>query len=219
MQIRTENLTKIFFKGKPNEVIAVKDITLKINTGEFFAVTGPSGSGKTTLLSLMGLLTIPTSGRIFFNNKEVSSYSDGWKTKFRKEHIGIIFQQYNLLPSYLAWENVALPLLCRDTLKSARKKSASCLMKRFGLEKRTDFKVAHLSGGEQQRVAIARALVTDPQVVIADEPTASVDTETKRAILDAVKILKQDGKTLIVATHDQDLLEYADQTVELAIKH
>ncbi len=167
----------------------------------------------------MGLLTIPTSGRIFFNNKEVSSYSDGWKTKFRKEYIGIIFQQYNLLPSYLAWENVALPLLCRDTLKSARKKSATGLMKRFGLEKRTDFKVAHLSGGEQQRVAIARALVTDPQVVIADEPTASVDTETKRAILDTVKILKQDGKTLIVATHDQDLLEYADQTVELAIKH
>jgi len=219
LQIRTEKLTKIFLKGKTNEVIAVKDITLEIDTGEFFAVTGPSGSGKTTLLSLLGLLTIPTSGRIFFNNKEVSSYSDGWKTKFRKEHIGIIFQQYNLLPSYLAWENVALPLLCTDTLKSARKKSATSLMKRFGLEKRTDFKVAHLSGGEQQRVAIARALVTDPQVVIADEPTASVDTETKRAILETVKILKQDGRTLIVATHDQDLLEYADQTVELAIKH
>ena len=217
MQIRTENLTKIFFKGESNEVIAAKDITLEINTGKFFAVTGPSGSGKTTLLSLLGLLTIPTSGRIFFNNEEVSSYSDGWKTKFRKENLGIIFQQYNLLPNYLAWENVALPLLCRDTSKNARKKAAASLMKRFGLENRIDFKVAHLSGGEQQRVAIARALITDPQVAIADEPTASVDTETKRAILDTFKSLKRDGKTLIVATHDQDLLDYADQTVELKI--
>jgi len=119
------------------------------------------------------------------------------------------------LPNYLAWENVALPLLCRDTLKNARKKAATSLMKRFGLEKRIDFKVAYLSGGEQQRVAIARALVADPQVVIADEPTASVDTETKRAILDRFKVLKQDGKTLIVATHDEDLLNYADSRMEL----
>jgi putative ABC transport system ATP-binding protein len=216
MQIRTENLTKIFFKGKPNEVVAVKDINLEINTGESLAVTGPSGSGKTTLLSLLGLLAIPTSGRIYFDGEEVSSYSDGWKTKFRKQRLGIIFQQYNLLPSYLAWENVALPLLCTDTSVNARKKASTSLMKKFGLEKRTDFKVAHLSGGEQQRVAIARALITDPQMVIADEPTASIDEETKRVILETFKSLKQDGKTLIVATHDPNLLNYADQRLELA---
>jgi len=219
MRIHTENLTKIFFKGKPNEVIAVKDIALEIKSGEFLAITGPSGSGKTTLLSLLGLLTMPTSGRIFFENEEVSSYSDGWKTKFRKDHFGIVFQQYNLLSNYLAWENVSLPLLCTDALKNKRKEVADGLMKKLGLEKRIDFKVAHLSGGEQQRVAIARALVTNPRVVIADEPTASVDTETKISIVEIFKTLKQDGKTLIVATHDEDLLKYADQIFELAIKH
>lgn len=166
----------------------------------------------------MGLLTIPTDGKIFFDDEEVSSYSDGWKTKFRKEHIGIIFQQYNLLPNYLAWENVALPLLCRDTSEKTRRKAATDLMERFELERRIDFKVAHLSGGEQQRVAIARALVTDPQVIIADEPTASVDAETKRAILEAFKGLKQDTKTLIVATHDQDLLNYADHCIKLSLQ-
>ena len=124
MHIRTENLTKIFFKGKPNEVVAIKNITLEIKKGEFFAVTGHSGSGKTTLLSLLGLLTTPSSGRVFYDDEEISSYSDGWKTKFRKRHLGVIFQQYNLLSNYLAWENVALPLLCSDTSKNVRKKSA-----------------------------------------------------------------------------------------------
>ena len=216
MHIRTENLTKVFFKGKLNEVLAVKDISIKIKTGEFFAITGPSGSGKTTLLSLLCLLTTPTDGRIFFDNNEVSSYSDGWKTRFRKEHIGIIFQQYNLLPNYSAWENVALPLLCRDTSRTDGKRTAISLMKKFGLYRRIDFKVAHLSGGEQQRVAIARALVTDPRIVIADEPTASIDEETKRAILDMFKMMTEDGKTIILATHDKDLLDYAHNSIELA---
>jgi putative ABC transport system ATP-binding protein len=218
MQIRTENLTKIFFKDKPNEVTAIEDLNLEIGHGKFLAITGPSGSGKTTLLSMLGLLSTPTRGRVVFDNEEVSSYSDGWKTKFRKKNIGIIFQQYNLLPNYLAWENVALPLLCTDASQSARRNAALSLMKKFGLEKRTDFKVAHLSGGEQQRVAIARALITDPQVVIADEPTASVDSETKSAIIETFEALIQSGKTLIVATHDQDLLSHSDQRLELVSK-
>jgi putative ABC transport system ATP-binding protein len=213
--VQTENLTKIFFKDKPNEVVAVKNLNIETKSGELFAVAGPSGSGKTTLLSLLGLLAIPTSGRIYFDDEEVSSYSDGWKTKFRKEHLGIIFQQYNLLPNYLAWENIALPLLCTDASTNTRKKASISLMQKFGLEKRADFKVAHLSGGEQQRVAIARALIADPQVVIADEPTASVDQETKCVILDTLKSLKQQGKALIVATHDSDLLAQADQRLEL----
>ncbi len=208
-------MTKIFFKDSLNEVTAVNDINIAIAAGEFFAVTGVSGSGKTTLLSLISLLTIPTDGKIFYNDEEVSCYSDGWRTRFRKNYLGIVFQQYNLLPNYLAWENVALPLLCRDTKKSARRGTVEALMKRLGLEKRMDFKVAHLSGGEQQRVAIARALVTDPQVLIADEPTASVDAETKKAILVLFRGLKQDGRTLIVATHDQDLLDFADHHIEL----
>ena len=215
MHIRTENLTKIFFKGKPNEVVAIKNITLEIKKGEFFAVTGHSGSGKTTLLSLLGLLTTPSSGRVFYDDEEISSYSDGWKTKFRKRHLGVIFQQYNLLSNYLAWENVALPLLCSDTSKNVRKKSALNLMEKFGLEKRADFKVAHLSGGEQQRIAIARALITDPEVLIADEPTASVDSETKKVILESFNSLRHVGETLIVATHDPDLLHYADQCLRL----
>jgi ABC-type lipoprotein export system ATPase subunit len=215
MQIRTENLTKIFLKGRINEVMAVKALNLEIGEAGFLAITGPSGSGKTTLLSLLGLLSIPTDGKILYDNEEVSAYSDGWKTRFRKKNLGVVFQQFNLLPSLVAWENVALPLVCTDISQSSRRNAAVGLLRRFGLEKRIDFKAAELSGGEQQRVAVARALLTNPQVIIADEPTAAVDSETKKVIVDEFEKLWREGKTLIVATHDTDLLSHANQRLEL----
>jgi len=207
MSIRTANLTKIYFKGLANEVVAVNDASIRIDDHTFFIVTGPSGSGKTTLLSLLGLLTRPTKGKIFYQNEEVSSYSDAWQTKIRKQQIGFIFQQYNLLPRFSAWENASLPLMCHNTSESERKKQATEIMHKLGLEKRIEFRVSLLSGGEQQRVAIARALVTNPKIIIADEPTASVDDETAASIREIFKTLKKEGKTIIVSTHDHALMK------------
>ncbi|UCC27900.1 MAG: ABC transporter ATP-binding protein [Candidatus Bathyarchaeota archaeon] len=215
MKIATQKLTKVYCRGTPNEVKAIKDATVKIKEGDFCLITGPSGSGKTTLLSLLALLTRPTRGKIFYEDAEVSSYSDAWQTKIRKEKLGFIFQQYNLLPQFSAWENVALPNLCRQMSKTERRSQAISIMRKLGLEDRLDFKVAHLSGGEQQRVAIARALVTDPEIVFADEPTASVDEETASAIIDLFKALKKEGKTVIVSTHDNSLIREAIQHLNL----
>jgi len=217
MKVATQNLTKIYFKGTPNEVKAIKDATLDIREGDFCILTGPSGSGKTTLLSLLALLSRPTRGRIFYEDEEVSSYSDAWQTKIRKEKVGFIFQQYNLLPQFSTWENVALPNLCRQMSKTERRSQAVRIMKSLGLGDRIDFKVAHLSGGEQQRVAIARALVTDPEIIFADEPTASVDEDTASAIIDLFKDLKKKEKTLVISTHDNSLMKEA--TLHLRIQN
>jgi putative ABC transport system ATP-binding protein len=215
MKIGVQNLTKIYCKGTPNEVKAINDLSLKIREGDFCLITGQSGSGKTTLLSLLGLLSRPTKGKIFYEDQEVSAYSDAWQTKIRKEKIGFIFQQYNLLPQFSAWENVALPNLCRQISKAESRSQAINIMRHLGLKDRINFKVAHLSGGEQQRVAIARALVIDPEIVIADEPTASVDNETAFAIIDLFKSLKKEGKTVIVSTHDVSIIKEATTHIKL----
>lgn len=215
MKIGVQNLTKVYCKGTPNEVKAINDLTLNIREGDFYLITGQSGSGKTTLLSLLGLLSRPTRGKIFYEDQEVSSYSDAWQTKIRKEKVGFIFQQYNLLPQFSAWENVALPNLCRPISKDDRRSQAINIMHNLGLEHRINFKVAHLSGGEQQRVAIARALVTDPEIIFADEPTASVDNETASSIIDLFKSLKKEGKTVIVSTHDVSLIKEATIYIKL----
>ncbi len=217
MKIATQYLTKVYGKGTPNEVRAIKDATLEIREGDFCILTGPSGSGKTTLLSLLALLSRPTKGRIFYEDDEVSSYSDAWQTKIRKEKVGFIFQQYNLLPQFSTWENVALPNLCRQMSKTERRSQAINMMQSLGLGDRIDFKVAHLSGGEQQRVAIARALVTDPEIIFADEPTASVDEDTASAIVDLFKDLKKKERTLVVSTHDNSLIKEA--TLHLKIQN
>lgn len=213
--IRGEQLTKVYNVGKTNEVVAVRDISIHIKNGDFAIITGPSGSGKTTLLSLLGLLTFPTKGKIFYEDEEVSSYSDSWKTKIRKKEVGFVFQQFNLLPQFSAWENVSLPLLCRDIDKNTRRKLAIEIMERLGLEKRINFKVAQLSGGEQQRVAIARALITNPRILFADEPTASIDAKTARSILKIFRELKETGKTLLVSTHDPAIKKEGTVFIEL----
>jgi putative ABC transport system ATP-binding protein len=207
MKIQAINLSKVYFKGSPHEVAAVKDANVEINEKDFCLVTGASGSGKTTFLSLLGLLTKPSKGKIMYDGEEVTSFSDAWQTKIRKRSVGFIFQQYNLLPQFSAWENVALPNLCRSTTSSERREQAVQLMTQLGLKHRIDFKVAHLSGGEQQRVAIARALITNPAIIFADEPTAAVDDETASAIIDVFKQLKSQGKTIIVSTHDKSLIK------------
>ena len=217
MKIRAVNLTKTYFKDSPHEVSAVKNVSIDIAERDFCLLTGPSGSGKTTFLCLLGLLTKPTMGKVLIDDEEVSSYSDAWQTKIRKNKIGFIFQQYNLLPQFTAWENVALPNLCRATTAVERKQQAIQIMTDLGLNDRVDFKVASLSGGEQQRVAVARALITNPQIIFADEPTAAVDEETANAIIGIFKDLKQKGKTIIVSTHDKSLIK--EGTKHLTINH
>ena len=213
--IRTERLTKIYSRGESNEVVAVDDVSLKINSGDSLVIAGPSGSGKTTLLSLLGLLTRPTRGKIFLDDQEVSSYSDAWQTRVRREKMGFIFQQHNLLPQFLVWENVSLPLLYRDMGANERRRIVLHVLDRLGLGSRSDFKTAQLSVGEQQRVAIARALVTDPEIILADEPTASVDAEAGAHILEVFRGLKRSSKTVITVSHDPILLKEGDATVEL----
>ncbi|HTY76119.1 MAG TPA: ABC transporter ATP-binding protein [Candidatus Nanoarchaeia archaeon] len=207
MNIRSVNLTKIYFKGSSHEVVALDGANVEIKEKDFCLLIGPSGSGKTTLLSMLGLLTRQTRGKVFYDEQEVSSYSDAWQTKVRKNKVGFIFQQYNLLPQFSAWENVALPMLCSCTKTSERRDQAIQVMTKLGLKHRIDFKVASLSGGEQQRVAIARALITNPEVIFADEPTAAVDDQTAMSIIELFKELKNEGKTIIVATHDKSLLK------------
>jgi putative ABC transport system ATP-binding protein len=217
LKIQAVNLTKIYFKGSSHEVVALNDASVDIDERDFCLLTGPSGSGKTTLLCLLGLLTKPTKGKVLLSGEEVSSYSDAWQTKVRKEKIGFIFQQYNLLPQFSAWENVALPNLCRNTIASERKNKALEVMSKLGLEKRVDFKVASLSGGEQQRVAVARALITNPEIIFADEPTAAVDEETANTIIEIFKELKDDGKTIVVSTHDRSLIR--EGTMHLSVRN
>ena len=207
MNIRAVDLTKIYFKGSSHEVVALDNANLEIKEKDFCLINGPSGSGKTTLLSMLGLLTRQTRGKVFYDDQEVSSFSDAWQTKVRKRRVGFVFQQYNLLPQFSAWENVALPTLCSCTTASERRDQAIQVMTKLGLKHRVDFKVASLSGGEQQRVAIARALITNPEIIFADEPTAAVDDQTAVSIIDLFKELKNDGKTIIVATHDKSLLK------------
>ena len=190
---------------------------MEIRDRDFCLITGPSGSGKSTLLSLLGLLTRQTRGKIFYGDDEVSSYSDAWQTKTRKRKVGFIFQQYNLLPQFSAWENVALPTLCSCTTTNERRDQAIQVMAKLGLKQRIDFKVASLSGGEQQRVAIARALITNPEVIFADEPTAAVDDETAATIIELFKELKNEGKTIIVATHDRSIIK--EGTLHLAVQN
>jgi putative ABC transport system ATP-binding protein len=217
MKISAINLTKTYFKGSSHEVAALKSSNVEIRERDFCLITGPSGSGKTTFLSLIGLLTRPTKGQIFYGNEEVSSYSDAWQTKVRKGKVGFIFQQYNLLPQFSAWENVALPNLCRNITRSERREKAVQAMTELGLNHRVDFKVAHLSGGEQQRVAIARALITKPDVIFADEPTAAVDDETASLIIQIFQDLKKNGKTIVISTHDRSLIK--EGTLHLAAEN
>ncbi len=203
--ITLEGLTKVYNRGTTNEVTAIRDVNYKISDSEFLIISGPSGSGKSTLLSLIGLLTNPSKGRIHYDEEDVTSYSEMWKTKIRRENIGIIFQRLNLLPQLTAWENVALPLVCRDSTRAEMMRRSREIMQKLDIAKRFDFRAAQLSGGEQQRVAIARALITNPEILLADEPTASLDPETNTYIIEVLKKLHQQGKMIIAVTNDPQL--------------
>jgi putative ABC transport system ATP-binding protein len=209
--IRTENLTKVYRMGDV-EVYALRDVNLEIKDGEFIALIGPSGSGKSTLLNMIGCLDTPTSGSIFIDNIDVATLNENELAEIRREKIGFIFQQFNLVHTLNAVENVALPLFFSGVKRETRLKRAEEQLVKVGLGDRIYHKPSELSGGQQQRVAIARALSNDPEVVIGDEPTGNVDTATGNAIMDILEGLNKEGRTVIVVTHDAEIAARAGRT-------
>ena len=215
--IKLQQLKKIYPLGKL-EVHALKGIDLTINESDFVSVAGPSGSGKTTMMNILGLIDTPSSGEVFINDREVGSLGRTELTKLRHEVIGFIFQSFNLLPVLSVYENIELPLILGKNVvfKSERKEWIEHLLKEVGLENRMNHKPTELSGGQQQRVAIARALATRPRIVIADEPTANLDSATGERILSLMKqVNKEEGTTFIFSTHDPSIWEIADHVIFL----
>jgi len=195
-------LSKIFNPGAHNEVDAVVDVHLSVMAGQAVLIKGPSGSGKTTLLTMLGCLAKPTSGQYTCLDQPVSHWPEKFLTRFRRQHIGIVFQNFNLISGLSVFENIALPLLPAGPSYATLKNRVSQLAGEFRIDHRLHFNVDTLSGGEMQRVAIGRALVNQPQILIADEPTAHIDSRLAEEILELFHQLKNRGLTLIIASHD-----------------
>ena len=215
--IQTENLTKIFNKGKNNEVEAVLDINLSVKSGTCVLLSGASGSGKTTLLSLLSCLTRPTAGKYHCLGQEVSHWSEKFLTEFRQKHLGIVFQHFNLIKKMTSQVNIGLPLLAQNYSLAQIEKKVQQVAQDVGIEQRLNFEIDTLSGGELQRVAIARALVGEPDIIFADEPTSHLDSENSEQILYLFSQLKAAGKTIIITSHDSLVRSHQliDETFEL----
>ncbi len=213
--IETENLTKIYNRGKPNEVQAIIDANIVAADGEITVFVGPSGCGKTTLMSLIGQLLSPSTGRVLIDGQDISAYSEHWKAVFRRENIGYIFQHINLLPNLNAVDNVLMPLLCHNVDIEKRRGPALVLLNDLGLGDRSYFKVENLSGGEQQRVSVARALIAEPKIIIADEPLTFVDGASAKKITDHLIQLRDEGKTILISTHVSNLARLGDKTISI----
>jgi putative ABC transport system ATP-binding protein len=198
-------------------VLALHDVDLDIQAGEFVSIEGPSGSGKSTLLQLIGALDTPTKGTIRFEGKELGAASDATLTQIRSEEIGFVFQQFNLIPTLTAAENVGIAMVPRHAGKAERRARASELLARVGLAGRVDHLPSRLSGGEQQRVAIARALANGPRVIIADEPTGNLDSESAKGVMTLLNELRsgEEAVTIVVATHDPDVARHAGRRLRL----
>ena len=211
--IQTVNLTREYVMGK-SVVHALRGVDLTVSTGEFLALMGASGSGKSTLLNMIGLLDRPTSGQYKLEDQEVFALNRDDLATIRGRRIGFIFQNFNLLPRYSTWENVALPLAYRkgEYRSEQQYKKAIQILARVGLDHRASHQPMELSGGERQRVAIARALVTEPAVLLADEPTGNLDSATGREIMSLLTELHAEGKTIIMVTHDRNIAHYASRT-------
>lgn len=209
--IKAEEVWKTYGANTPRQVDAVRNVSVTVEEGTITAFGGPSGSGKTTLLSLIGLLTRPSKGMIFLGEHEVSQFSEVFRTKMRREEIGFIFQAQYLIPQLTAVENVALPKLCTDISRAEAEDLARSKLIEVGLENRLDFRVAELSGGELQRVSIARSLMNNPRILIADEPSSSIDEALTKEVLAMLrKMVEDEGLTVVVASHDPIVLSWAD---------
>ena len=199
----------------PVAVHALDGVSLDIHAGDFMAIIGPSGSGKSTLLGLLGCLDLPTRGSIKVAETEITDLDDGDRSKLRGDSIGFVFQQFHLIPHLTALGNVATALLYRDLTKSDIYERALSPLSMVGLEERHDHRPIQMSGGEQQRVAIARALVTEPLMILADEPTGALDTKTAKIVLDIFKNLQSENRAIVLVTHDLEIAEQMDRVVSM----
>ena len=213
--VRATNLWKIY-PQEPDPVEAVRDISIKIETGDFVAMAGPSGSGKTTMLNMIGGLTRPSQGQISIGDQEITEMSDKDLAQLRLERIGFVFQSYNLLPVLTALENAEFTLLLSGIPKDERRKRVLELFNKIGLSGLEDRKPGKLSGGQQQRVAVARAVVANPALILADEPTANLDSKASADLLDVMERLNQDhGTTFLFSTHDPRVMERSRRLITL----
>ncbi|WP_136796943.1 ABC transporter ATP-binding protein [Desulfosediminicola ganghwensis] len=207
MRIELEGVTKIYNRGESNEVIALQRVDLAIASGEMVCLRGASGSGKTTLLSIIGCIFPPSSGRAELGGKKVSRLPDHFLCRFRREKIGFIFQDFNIIGDLSVIENVSLPLFPAGVSGKDRTERAAALLSSYHLMERAYFKADSISGGELQRVAICRALINNPPVIIADEPTAHLDSGLATSFMDSIAQLKKQGKTIVIASHDPRVFE------------
>ncbi len=212
--IDIENITKHYVMGEET-VHALRGVSLQIRRGEYLAIMGPSGSGKSTLMNMLGCLDTPSSGRYFFNGKDVSVMDDDELAAIRNHEIGFVFQTFNLLPRSTSLRNVELPLIYAGLDPETREERAAKALRDVGLGERLHHKPNELSGGQRQRVAIARALVNDPSIILADEPTGNLDSKTGEEIMQLLENLYQHGNTIILVTHEPDIARHARRTVHL----
>lgn len=209
-----ENVTKIY-EGTDYRTVALDDASLKINDGDFFAVMGPSGSGKTTFLNIIGCMDNPTSGKYYLNDEDVTSYTAAKLTEIRKNHVSFVFQNFALMPDYTIYENIEVPLLAKNIKKKERKLLMEEKMEQLGISGLGNKLPSQLSGGQQQRAAIARALVSGNPIILADEPTGALDQNTSHELMELFCELNEEGKTIILITHDTTVATYANRIVKI----
>jgi putative ABC transport system ATP-binding protein len=212
--IKTVNLTKVF-RTDEVETTALNNVNFNINPGEFAAIMGPSGCGKSTLLNILGLLDNPTGGEYYFNDAEVSKFTERQRARMRKENIGFVFQNFNLIDELNVFENVELPLIYLGLSATERKKRVNEALEQMQITHRRKHFPLQLSGGQQQRVAVARAVVANPKLILADEPTGNLDSANGEEVMNLLERLNQQGTTLIIVTHSQRDAEYAHRIIRL----
>jgi putative ABC transport system ATP-binding protein len=216
--IELENVWKIYDLGEV-KVPAVKGVSVTINKGDYVVILGPSGSGKSTMMNMVGALDVPSKGKIRLDGKDIGLMSESQLAQLRGKKIGFVFQQFNLIPTLSATQNVELPMMFYGMPAGERLKRAQSLLTRVGLDHRLDHLPTKLSGGEQQRVAVARSMSNNPEVILADEPTGNLDSKTGKQIMGLLDELNQEGRTIIMVTHDTHLVKHAKRIIELKDGH
>jgi putative ABC transport system ATP-binding protein len=212
--IELVDVGKLYANGEL-EVAALSNISLRIEEGEFVAIIGPSGSGKSTLMHILGCLDVPTSGVFRLGGHDVESFDEDMLARVRNVFIGFVFQQFNLLAYLPAWRNIELPLVYAGVDPAERRERALHALEKVGLADRADHRPGELSGGQQQRVAVARALVTEPAMILADEPTGNLDSHSSADVLDLLQDLHREGRTIVLITHERDIAARAQRTIRL----
>lgn len=214
--LSTKELTKTFNLGRDLEVHALSDVSFEVGRGDFISIMGPSGSGKSTLLNMIGCLDTPTKGEIIIDGQQVSKLKKSKLTDLRREKIGFVFQQYNLIPTLTALENVMLPLKYTGVSRKQAKKRSALALEQVGLEGRIHHRPFELSGGEQQRVTVARSLINNPSIILADEPTGELDTHTSDQVINLLRSLNESkGQTFIIVTHNPEVAADTDRIIKM----